>query len=149
MRCAGPSPGPGGLPLERGLGMRRLGTVLVLVLIVGVGVMAAGAAMAGPKEATETPQVPELTSGQIVLDCAISGVALSAATTFGWFKPMTVAFGTLPVLAVMHEAVYGCGIGVISGYVGQTLVSLLLPTPTPQNPFGDESAALPTTTTQR
>ncbi len=128
--------------------MRRLGTILVLLLILGAGLMAGGTAVAGQKEIAETAQVPPLSSPQIVLDCAISGVALSAATTLGWFKPMTVALGTLPALAVLHEAVYGCGIGVISGYVSEALVSLL-PMPPPPNPFAAESAALPAAMVQR
>ena len=126
--------------------MRRL--TGIAVLMIGLGVLTAGAAVAGQKEIAETAQVPPLTPKQMVLDCAVTGVALSAATTLGWFKPMTVTLGTFPVLAVLHEAVYGCGIGVISGYVGQALVGLL-PAPPAPNPFAAESAALPGAVEQR
>jgi hypothetical protein len=126
--------------------MRRLGAILVLVF--GMGLLVAGTAVAGQKEIAETAEVPPLTTQQIVLDCTISGVVFSAATTLGWFKPMTVALGSLPALAVLHEAVYGCGIGVISGYVSQTLVGLL-PMPPPPDPFAAQSAALPATVVQR
>ncbi len=128
--------------------MRRLGVILGLLVSLGVGGVTSGAAVAGQRAVDETAQVPPLTPPQIVFDCAISGAALSAVTTMGWIKPMTVALGTMPMIALLHEAVYGCGIGVISGYVGRTVINLL-PSPPPPNPFAAESAALPATTVQR
>ena len=133
---------------RRGWSMRRLGVILGLLVSLGAGVMTSGAAVAGQRVVDETAQVPPLTPPQIVFDCAISGAALSAITTMGWIKPMTVALGTMPMIALLHEAVYGCGIGVISGYVGRTVMDLL-PSSPPPNPFAAESAALPATTVQR
>ena len=118
--------------------MRRFLTVLAVVMLV---LAAGGEALAGQKEAAQSLQVPPLTTQQIVMDCTLSGVIFSAAGAFGVLKPVTVALTTMTTFALLHEAIYGCGIGVISGYVGQSMMALL-PMPPPPNPFDGQANAM-------
>ena len=119
--------------------MKRFLTVLgVMVAILA---LAGGEARAGQKQAAQSPQVPPLTTEQMVMDCTISGVLFSAAGAIGVLKPVTVALSTMTTFALLHEAIYGCGIGVISGYVGQSLMSVL-PLPPPPNPFDGQANAM-------
>ncbi len=122
--------------------MRRLLTAFGVVGVAMVMLAAAGGeALAGQKQAAQSIQVPPLTTEQIVMDCTISGVLFSAAGAVGVLKPVTVALSTMTTFALLHEAIYGCGIGVISGYVGQSLVGLL-PMPPPPNPFDGQTNAM-------
>ena len=61
--------------------MKRFLTVLgVMVAILA---LAGGEARAGQKQAAQSPQVPPLTTEQMVMDCTISGVLFSAAGAIG------------------------------------------------------------------
>ncbi len=119
--------------------MRRLlsafGAVVMVLATVG------GQAFAGQKMAAQSVQVPPLTTEQIVMDCTLSGVMFSVAGAVGVLKPVTVALSTMTTFALLHEAIYGCGIGVISGYLGQSLMAML-PLPPPPNPFDTQTNAM-------
>jgi len=117
--------------------MKRLLTAFILVMVA----MASGPALAGQKEAAQSVQVPPLTTEQIVMDCTISGVLFSAAGAIGLLKPVTVALTTMTTFALLHEAIYGCGIGVISGYAGQSMMALI-PMPPPPSPFDSQNSAM-------
>ncbi|MEI6558748.1 MAG: hypothetical protein WCO00_10100 [Rhodospirillaceae bacterium] len=119
--------------------MKRL--VIAVCAMVMVLAVAGGPAVAGQKQAAQSVQVPPLTTEQIVMDCTISGVLFSAAAAVGVLKPVTVALTTMTTFALLHEAIYGCGIGVISGYVGQSLMAAL-PLPPPPNPFDGQTNAM-------
>jgi len=122
--------------------MRRLVTAFgVVVMVLAVAVAGDGEARAGQKQVAQSVQVPPLTTEQIVMDCTLSGVMFSAAGAIGVLKPVTVALSTMTTFALLHEAIYGCGIGVISGYVGQSLMAML-PLPPPPNPFDGQTNAM-------
>ena len=118
--------------------MRRLVTAFGVVMVLA---LAGGQALAGQRQAAQSIQVPPLTPEQIVMDCTISGVLFSAAAATGLLKPVTVALTTMTTFALLHEAIYGCGIGVISSYVGQNLMSML-PMPPPPSPFDGQTNAM-------
>ena len=110
--------------------MRRL---LIAVILVA-GATASGSALAGQKQVSQSIQVPPLTTEQVVMDCAISGVLFSAIGGLGVLKPVTVALSTMTTFALLHEAIYGCGLGVISGYASQSLMNMI-PMPPQPSPF--------------
>ena len=119
--------------------MRRLLTAFGVVVMVLAAT--GGQALAGQKQAAQSVQVPPLTTEQIVMDCTLSGVMFSVAGAVGVLKPVTVALSTMTTFALLHEAIYGCGIGVISGYLGQSLMAVL-PLPPPPNPFDGQTNAM-------
>ena len=121
--------------------MRRLVTALAVVVVMLGVVVAGGEARAGQKQAAQSVQVPPLTSEQIVMDCTLTGVIFAGAGAVGVLKPVTVALSTMTTFALLHEAIYGCGIGVISGYLGQSLLALM-PLPPPPNPFDGQTNAM-------
>ena len=118
--------------------MRRLLTAFGMVVVLAT---AGGPAFAGQKQAAQSVQVPPLTTEQIVMDCTMSGVIFAGAGAIGVLKPVTVALTTMTTFALLHEAIYGCGIGVISGYLGQSLLAML-PLPPPPNPFDGQTNAM-------
>ena len=118
--------------------MRRLLTAVGVVVVLAT---VAGPAFAGQKQAAQSIQVPPLTTEQIVMDCTMSGVIFAGAGAIGVLKPVTVALTTMTTFALLHEAIYGCGIGVISGYLGQSLMAVL-PLPPPPNPFDGQTNAM-------
>ena len=119
--------------------MRRLVTAFGVAMMVLA--VAGGEARAGQKQAAQSIQVPPLTPEQIVMDCTLSGVIFAGAGAVGVLKPVTVALTTMTTFALLHEAIYGCGIGVISGYLGQSLMAML-PLPPPPNPFDGQTNAM-------
>lgn len=124
--------------------MKRLLTAFILLVLA----VSAAPALAGQKQAAQSAQVPPLTTEQIVMDCTLSGVMFSVAGAVGLLKPVTVALSTMTTFALLHEAIYGCGIGVISGYVGQSMMALI-PMPPAPSPFeGQNSAMLPASVTK-
>lgn len=116
--------------------MKRLSVVTVVVG--SLLAVSPASAQAGQKQAAQSVQLPPLTTEQIVMDCALTGAMFSAAGALGLFKPATLALSTMTTFALLHEALYGCGLGVVSGYVGQGLMSLI-PMPPPPNPFETQS----------
>jgi len=117
--------------------MRRL---LIAVILVALAT-SSGSALAGQKQVSQSIQVPPLTTEQIVMDCAISGVLFSAIGGLGVLKPVTVALSTMTTFALLHEAIYGCGLGVISGYASQSLINMI-PMPPQPSPFDLPGGAL-------
>lgn len=103
---------------------RLLATVALLSLL-----LPADAALAGQKKSAQTEQNNKLTPEQVLTDCALTGALFSAATMVGLLKPATVAVHSMPVFSILHEALYGCGLGVASGFVGHKLTDLLLSIP--------------------
>ncbi|MEI6986949.1 MAG: hypothetical protein WCK65_12550 [Rhodospirillaceae bacterium] len=125
--------------------MGRLLTVLVIVVLME----SAGPVSAGQRLVPPTVQLPPQTMEQVIKDCTISGLLFASAAGLGVLKPVTVALHTMTTFALLHEAIYGCGLGVIGGYVSQSLLSLI-PIPPPGNPFDlQTSATLPDGTVHR
>ena len=89
----------------------------------------ADAALAGQKQSVQTEQNNKLSPEQVFTDCALTGALFSVATMVGLLKPATIAVHSMPIFSVVHEALYGCGIGVVSGFVSHKLTDLLLALP--------------------
>lgn len=107
---------------------RFLATLALFALLMPADVHAAGQKVAVP-----TIQNLKLTTEQIISDCAFTGVLFSAATVVGLLKPATIAVHSVPMFSLVHEAFYGCGIGVVSSFVGHKLTELLLALPLDDN----------------
>ncbi|MEI8393505.1 MAG: hypothetical protein WCF85_02135 [Rhodospirillaceae bacterium] len=107
--------------------MRLFLSALALAFLMAA---ASGTAQAGQKVAQQSAQMPPMTIEQLVSNCAITGVLFGG---FSLFKPMMAALN-IAATAVLHDAVYGCGIGVISGVAVQGLVSMI-PMPPQPSPF--------------
>ncbi len=103
-----------------------------------------GTARAEQQSSPATLQFPPLTSQQLVLNCAMSGMVFVTATALGLFKPMTAAVHLVP-FAPLNEAIYGCGLGAATAVGFQSLLGLLPPIPLPQPPSDSVDSQRPPT----
>ena len=116
--------------------MRRFLAALVVICVAA----SCGAVQAGQQQVPQTGQVPQQTTEQMVMNCTLTGAIFSVAGGLGLLKPVTVALHTMTTFALLHEAIYGCGVGVISGFVGKALTDMLVPPP--GNPFEPQRDAM-------
>jgi hypothetical protein len=116
--------------------MRRLAVAIFLAtLTTHIGVV-----RAEQLSSPQTLQFPPLTSDQVVLNCAMTGIAVAALAAIGLGgKPVTGALHMIP--APVNQAIYGCGLGVVGAVGMQSLLGMLPPIPLPPPP--DQSAQRP------
>ena len=61
----------------------------------------------------------------MAMNCAISGAMFSAIGAFGLFNPVTISLVNKTTFALVHEAIYGCGLGTVASYITRNLMGMI------------------------